>query len=186
MMRKPILATVALALLALAAPALATDGYFSLGYGTPYKGMAGAGQALHLSTLASATNPATIAFVNGYDIGVGLFAPNREYSVSGNPSGYPGTFGLAPGTYESHSTGFVMPSMAGAWHLSDQLHLGLAIYGNGGMNTNYPNKVFGQSPTGINLIPAFVAPSCRAPAGTAGPSRAPSRPRASVAAWRCA
>ena len=46
MMRKSILATVALALLALAAPALATDGYFSLGYGTPYKGMAGAGQAL--------------------------------------------------------------------------------------------------------------------------------------------
>lgn len=159
MTRKPILATVALALLALAAPALATDGYFSLGYGTPYKGMAGAGQALHLSTLASATNPATIAFVKGYDIGVGLFAPNREYSVSGNPSGYPGTFGLAPGTYESHSTGFVMPSMAGAWHLSEQLHLGLAIYGNGGMNTNYPNKVFGQSPTGINLMQAFVAPS---------------------------
>ena len=159
MTRKPILATVALALLALAAPALATDGYFSLGYGTPYKGMAGAGQALHLSTLASATNPATIAFVKGYDIGVGLFAPNREYSVSGNPSGYPGTFGLAPGTYESHSTGFVMPSMAGAWHLSEQFHVGLAIYGNGGMNTNYPNKVFGQSPTGINLMQAFVAPS---------------------------
>ena len=159
MTRKPILATVALALLALAAPALATDGYFSLGYGTPYKGMAGAGQALHLSTLASATNPATIAFVKGYDIGVGLFAPNREYSVSGNPSGYPGTFGLAPGTYESHSTGFVMPSMAGAWHLSEQLHVGLAIYGNGGMNTNYPNAVFGQSPTGINLMQAFVAPS---------------------------
>ncbi len=159
MTRKPILATVALALLALAAPALATDGYFSLGYGTPYKGMAGAGQALHLSTLASATNPATIAFVKGYDIGVGLFAPNREYSVSGNPSGYPGTFGLAPGTYESHSTGFVMPSMAGAWHLSGQFHVGIAIYGNGGMNTNYPNKVFGQSPTGINLMQAFVAPS---------------------------
>jgi long-chain fatty acid transport protein len=159
MTRKPILATVALALLALAAPALATDGYFSLGYGTPYKGMAGAGQALHLSTLASATNPATIAFVKGYDISVGLFAPNREYSVSGNPSGYPGTFGLAPGTYESHSTGFVMPSMAGAWHLSEQFHVGVAIYGNGGMNTNYPNKVFGQSPTGINLMQAFVSPS---------------------------
>lgn len=142
-----------------AGSAAATDGYFSLGYGTPYKGMAGAGQALHLSTLASATNPATIAFVKGYDVGLALFAPNREYSVSGNPSGYPGTFGLAPGTYESHSTGFVMPSMAGAWHLSEQFHLGLAIYGNGGMNTNYPNKVFGQSPTGINLMQAFVSPS---------------------------
>ena len=147
------------ALLALAGPALATNGYFSLGYGTPYLGMAGAGQALHLSTLASATNPATIAFVKGYDIGIGLFNPNREYTVTGNPSGYPGTFGLAPGTYGSDSSLFVMPSLAGAWHLSGHFHAGLAIYGNGGMNTNYPNKVFGQAPTGVNLMQAFVAPS---------------------------
>ena len=110
-----------------AGSAAATDGYFSLGYGTQYKGMAGAGQALHLSTLESATNPATIAFVSGYDIDVALFAPSREYSVSGNPSGYPGTFGLAPGTYESHSTGFVMPSMAGAWHLSSSTYSPKAV-----------------------------------------------------------
>lgn len=159
MKRNPVLAITALALLVLAAPALATNGYFSLGYGTPYKGMAGAGQALHLNTMASATNPATIAFVKGYDLSVGLFNPNREYTVSGNPSGYPGTFGLAPGTYESDSSIFVMPGLAAAWHLSDSLHLGLAIYGNGGMNTDYPNPVFGQTPTGVNLMQAFVAPS---------------------------
>lgn len=159
MKRTPILAITAVALVVLAAPATATDGYFTLGYGTQYNGMAGAGQALHLSTLASATNPATIAFVKGYDVSAGLFMPNREYTVSGNPSGYPGTFGLAPGTYESHSKGFVMPALAGAWHMSDRLHLGLAIYGNGGMNTNYPNKVFGTSPVGVNLMQAFVAPS---------------------------
>ncbi|MBI5446162.1 MAG: outer membrane protein transport protein, partial [Deltaproteobacteria bacterium] len=159
MKRNAFLAITALALLALASPALATNGYFSLGYGTQYNGMAGAGQALHLSTLASATNPATIAFVKGYDVSAGLFMPNREYTVTGNPSGYPGTFGLAPGTYESHSKGFVMPALAGAWHLSGKLHLGLAIYGNGGMNTNYPNEVFGTSPVGVNLMQAFVTPS---------------------------
>ena len=159
MKRNPVLAITALALLVLAAPALATNGYFSLGYGTPYKGMAGAGQALHLNTMASATNPATIAFVKGYDVSVGLFNPNREYTVSGNPSGYPGTFGLAPGTYESDSSIFLMPGLSAAWHLSDRLHLGLAIYGNGGMNTDYPNPVFGQAPTGVNLMQAFVAPS---------------------------
>lgn len=159
MKRNPVLAITALALSVLAAPALATNGYFSLGYGTPYKGMAGAGQALHLNTMASATNPATIAFVKGYDLSVGLFNPNREYSVTGNPSGYPGTFGLAPGTYESDSSIFVMPGLGAAWHLSDRLHLGLAIYGNGGMNTDYPNPVFGQAPTGVNLMQAFVAPS---------------------------
>ena len=148
-----------LALVVLAAPALATNGYFSLGYGTPYKGMAGAGQALHLNTMASATNPATIAFVKGYDLSVGLFNPNRDYTVSGNPSGYPGTFGLAPGTYESDSSIFVMPGLAAAWHLSGRFHVGLAIYGNGGMNTDWSNPVFGQAPTGVNLMQAFVAPS---------------------------
>ena len=159
MRKTPILAITALALLALAAPALATNGYFTLGYGTQYNGMAGAGQALHLSTLASATNPATIAFVKGYDVSAGLFMPDRQYTVTGSPSGYPGTFGLAPGTYDSHSKGFVMPAIAGAWHLSDRFHAGLAIYGNGGMNTNYPNKVFGTSPVGVNLMQAFVVPS---------------------------
>jgi long-chain fatty acid transport protein len=159
MKRFPVLAITALALLVAASPAAATNGYFSLGYGTPYLGMAGAGQALHLNTMASATNPATIAFVKGYDVSVGLFNPNREYSVSGNPSGYPGTFGLAPGTYESDSSLFLMPGLAAAWHLSGQFHAGLAIYGNGGMNTDYPNPVFGQAPTGVNLMQAFVAPS---------------------------
>jgi long-chain fatty acid transport protein len=159
MRRNPVLAITALALLALAAPAFATNGYFSLGYGTPYKGMAGAGQALHLNTLASATNPATIAFVKGYDVSLALFNPNREYTVTGNPSGYPGTFGLAPGSYESDSKAFVMPAMAGAWHLSNGFHLGLAIYGNGGMNTDWPNPVFGQAPAGVNLMQAFIAPS---------------------------
>lgn len=159
-MRRTLARTITvLALVALAAPAFATNGYFSLGYGTPYKGMAGAGQALHLNTMASATNPATIAFVKGYDLSVGLFNPNRDYTVSGNPSGYPGTFGLAPGTYESDSSIFVMPGLAAAWHLSGRFHVGLAIYGNGGMNTDYPNPVFGQAPTGVNLMQAFVAPS---------------------------
>ncbi len=159
MRRNPVLSITALALLALAAPAMATNGYFSLGYGTPYKGMAGAGQALHLNTLASATNPATIAFVKGYDISLALFNPNREYTVTGSPSGYPGTFGLAPGNYESDSKAFVMPAMAGAWHLSNGFHVGLAIYGNGGMNTDWPNPVFGQAPAGVNLMQAFIAPS---------------------------
>ena len=157
-MPKKLVALLAVALVA-AAPAIATNGYFSLGYGTPYKGMAGAGQALHLNTLASATNPATIAFVKGYDVSFAVFNPNREYTVSGNPSGYPGTFGLAPGTYESNSRAFLIPGLSAAWHLSERWHLGLAVYGNGGMNTDYPNPVFGQAPTGVDLTQAFVAPS---------------------------
>ena len=82
-----ILATAAV-LAAVAAPALATDGYFSHGYGTHYKGIAGAGAALHLDSLAAATNPAAMAFLGPrWDASLALFSPDRYYTVTGNPSG---------------------------------------------------------------------------------------------------
>lgn len=83
-----IFATIAV-LAMLATPARATDGYFSHGYGTHYKGLAGAGAALHLDSLAAATNPAAMAFVGPrWDASLSLFSPDRYYTVSGNPSGF--------------------------------------------------------------------------------------------------
>lgn len=138
----------------------ATNGYFSAGYGTPYKSMAGAGAALGLSTLAPAMNPAANAFVGkGYEIALSYFNPNREFTVTGNPSGYPGTFGLAPGTVESYSTGFLIPSLGANWQLNDKMTVGVAFYGSGGMNTDYHSPVFGMNPTGVNLEQMFLAPS---------------------------
>src|ERR1019366_7311657 len=100
------------AMLALtAAPALATDGYFQLGYGTQQNGMAGASAALPLNTMAPATNPAADAWVTGYDLSVSLFNPNREFTVTGTPSGYPGTFGLRPATVTSGTSVFLMPAI---------------------------------------------------------------------------
>ena len=66
----------ALAIVLAATPALATDGYFSHGYGTHYKGMAGAGVALHLDSLAAATNPAAMAFL-GYSPGIAFAAVDQ-------------------------------------------------------------------------------------------------------------
>ena len=78
------------ALLALtAAPALATDGYFQLGYGAAQNGMAGACAALPLNTMSPATNPAADAWVTGYDVDVALFNPNREFTVTGTPPAIP-------------------------------------------------------------------------------------------------
>ena len=99
-MRKATTAALAAALVLAfaAAPAFASNGYFAHGYGTHYKGMAGAGAALHLDSLAPATNPAAAAFLGPrIDASIALFNPNRFYTVTGNPSGYPGTFGLTPG-----------------------------------------------------------------------------------------
>jgi long-chain fatty acid transport protein len=148
------------ALLALiAAPALATDGYFQLGYGTAQNGMGGTGVALSLNTMSPATNPAGNAWVTGYDLGLAVFNPNREFTVTGAPSGYPGTFGLAPGTVKSGTNVFLMPSIGANWKLSDKMTFGVAIYGNGGMNTSYSESVFYAGRTGVNLMQMYIAPT---------------------------
>jgi long-chain fatty acid transport protein len=148
------------AMLALtAAPALATDGYFQLGYGTQQNGMAGASAALPLNTMAPATNPAADAWVTGYDLSLALFNPNREFTVTGTPSGYPGTFGLTPGTVKSGTSVFLMPAIGANWRLNDKMTLGVAIYGNGGMNTAYKESVFYAGRTGVNLMQMYIAPT---------------------------
>jgi long-chain fatty acid transport protein len=144
----------------------ATNGYFSHGYGIKYKGLAGAGVALRLGPLGPATNPAALAFGSKrYDVSLSFFNPNRQYTVTGNPSLQPGTFGLAPGTIKSGSTLFVIPSLAANWSLGDNRAFGISIYGNGGMNTNYDNPTFGFKPTGVDLSQLFVAPTFAFKAG---------------------
>jgi long-chain fatty acid transport protein len=142
-----------------ASSALATDGYFQLGYGTAQNGMGGAGAALSLNTMSPATNPAGNAWVTGYDVSVSLFNPNREFTVTGNPSGFPGTFGLQPGTVKSGTSVFLMPAIGANWKLNDKTTLGVALYGNGGMNTAYEESVFFAGRTGVNLIQGYIAPT---------------------------
>jgi len=61
---------VALATLGLAGSALATDGYFSHGYGMKAKGMGGAATAMSDDAFGGANNPASMAFVgNRLDLG---------------------------------------------------------------------------------------------------------------------
>ncbi len=136
----------------------ATNGYFSHGYGAKSKGMAGAGTALSLSTLDSVSNPAAMVFLGKrFDLGLALFAPAREYSVSGNPSMYPGTFPLTPGTVESDSPMFLIPHLGAQVMLGENSALALSLYGNGGMNTDYDTSTFhGTAPTGVNLMQLFA------------------------------
>jgi len=148
------------ALLILSINVQATDGYFSLGVGTHYKMMAGAGMSVSRSSLIVAMNPAGISFLDTrYDLAVALFSPNRQYTVDGSPSGM--GFGLFPGTNKSDKSTFFIPTLGANWKLGEKSALGVAIYGNGGMNTEYPAAggagVYGGSvPTGINLNQMFV------------------------------
>lgn len=151
------------AAVALASPgaAFATDGYFMPGWGTPQKGMAGAGIALLFGPSDIANNPAAGVYSGaGIDLGMALFSPDRQFTVTGSPSGYPGTFGLKPGTVVSDKKAFPVPHVTIGWRLGSSAAFGIAMYGNGGMNTTYNESVFGgTSPTGVNLSQMFIAPT---------------------------
>ena len=139
----------------------ATNGYFAHGFGVNDQGLAGAGVALPQDTLDAAVNPANMVFLGKrYDLGIAFFNPNRQYTVTGNPSGGPGTFPLAPGTVKSDSKWFVLPSFGANWMLDANSSFGISIFGNGGMNTDYPTNTFGgSSPTGVDLMQLFIAPT---------------------------
>jgi len=149
-----------IATLAMAQSAWATNGYFANGYGVNDQALGGAGVALPQDTLDAAVNPANMVFVGKrYDFGLAFFNPNRQYTVTGNPSGLPGTFGLAPGTVKSSSNWFVIPSLGANWMLNPDSSAGVSIFGNGGMNTDYNSPTFGVSPTGVDLQQLFIAPT---------------------------
>jgi long-chain fatty acid transport protein len=140
---KPLIASAVA--LALAAPmsAMATNGYFSHGYGTKSKALAGGGSALPQDAMAAATNPAGMAFVGErMDVGVAIFSPHRSYETTGTPTGAclsatQCTFGIDNGEVESENEMFFIPHFGYNWQLDANSTVGLSIYGNGGMNSDY-------------------------------------------------
>ena len=57
---------------------------------------------------------------------------------------------------------FVIPEFAYQRHLNDKFAVGIAAYGNGGMNATYDRPIFDNDPTrqtGIDFSQLFVAPS---------------------------
>ena len=135
MKRKVIVEALALAAASLiATSASATDGYFSHGYGMKAKGMAGASTATAEDTFGGATNPAKMVFVgNRIDFGVDLFSPQRSASRSGSSP-----LLNIDGTADSDSTLFGIPEFGFNRLINPKLALGITVYGNGGMNTDYP------------------------------------------------
>jgi long-chain fatty acid transport protein len=137
--------------------ALATTGYFQHGYGIKAKSMGGVGIALPQDALAAASNPAGMAWIgNRIDLGVDWFAPDRGSRVVGNP--------LFSGTYDGSDTkGFLIPEFGYNRMFAPSLALGVSVYGNGGMNTDYKSSPFaalgGSSPAGVDLMQLFIAPT---------------------------
>jgi len=139
-----------MALAGLAGSAYATNGYFSHGYGMKAKGMAGASTTNTDDAFFGANNPAAAAFAgNRLDLGVDLFSPIREASRTGSA----GTNGaMDPGrdfSTESDSNYFLVPEFGYNRMVNNNLALGLTVYGNGGMNTDYSGNAINSGVTGF-------------------------------------
>ncbi|MEN9765352.1 MAG: hypothetical protein RL397_1307 [Pseudomonadota bacterium] len=155
----PRLTAVALGLAFAASGAQATNGYFAHGYGIKAKGMGGAAVAMTHDAFAGANNPAAAAFAgNRWDLGVDVFSPKRSATRVG---------GGAPASVESDKNYFLVPEFGYNIAYSDKIGLNLTVYGNGGMNTEYPtpagfgpvNMLGGQGKLGVDLMQLIVAPT---------------------------
>ena len=166
------------AIVALAIPsaASATNGYFQHGYGLKAKGMAGAATAMAVDAFGGANNPASMVWVgNRIDFGADLFSPRRSASRSGSSP----FLGPVDGSVDSGSEYFVIPEFAYNRLINPSLSLGVTVYANGGMNTDYAggqipaasacagfnpspgpyNLLCGNGKLGVDLMQLVIAPT---------------------------
>lgn len=149
---------IGLALAGLSFGANATNGYFSHGYGMKAKGMAGASTTNTEDAFFGANNPAAAAFVgNRIDLGADIFTPIREATSISGP------FGNV--SVESESNVFLIPEFGYSRVINPSLTVGVSVYGNGGMNTDYPavvstnNILGGSGALGVDLMQLVIAPT---------------------------
>jgi long-chain fatty acid transport protein len=160
-------ATVVAAVLASASAAWATDGYFPHGYGMQSLGMGGASVAVTGNTFAGANNPALAAFSgNRFEVGANVFMPKRGATRTGGT----GMMAGMNGSVESGSSTFIVPEFGYNRQIGSDMAVGLSVYGNGGMNTDYEatgfncgpgatNMLCGGTKLGVNLMQLIVAPT---------------------------
>ena len=135
-----------------ATSAVATDGMFGNGTGARNKAMAGAGVANEKDATAISLNPAGLVHAeNQLNVAASLFSPLRENSGPQNGGA----------TVESDRNYFVIPNVAYSHRVDGSTVFGLSMYGNGGMNTQYPyagtNPFGGQGQLGIDLTQIFMS-----------------------------
>lgn len=136
----------------------ATTGYFMHGYGIKSQGNAGASTASFNDALTIASNPSSLSWIDSrVDVGATLFNPKRSAEIEGNLAGANGQYSGNGREY------FVLPEFAINKKVNDTVALGLAIYGNGGMNTTYkrnPYAAFGNTgEAGVDLAQVFISPA---------------------------
>jgi long-chain fatty acid transport protein len=149
--------------------ASATNGYLTHGVGTKNKSMAGAGTALPQDAIDVANNPAGAAVIGKHkEVGLSFFSPMRDYTSSESlANGQGGAFTIGPNSLSSNNELFFIPTFAMSWELSEQNSLVLALYGRGGMNTQWKGGTATFDPDGPGPAPVGTFPGTYG-AGTAG------------------
>ena len=158
----------AVAIMASPLAAMATNGYTPHGIGIKSKGMGGAAVAMTDNAFAGANNPAAAAWAgNRGEVGADFFMPRRSMSRTGS-------FTL-DSTAQSGKPTFLIPEFGYNMALNDKMGVGITVYGNGGMNTDYPggqipagncgagapvsNVMCGMGNVGVDLMQLIVAPT---------------------------
>lgn len=142
--------------------AFAGDGYFPIGYGVKAQGMGGVGIALPQDGLAAATNQAGMAFVSDRaDFGLTRFSSDKSAQITDNAF-------YSNGTYDGNGAGnSFIPEFGYIKKINQSTTAGVAVYKNGGTNTQYasdPYSAFlgnfnGNINKGIKLEQWFISPS---------------------------
>jgi long-chain fatty acid transport protein len=119
-----------------------TNGYMSHGYGVASKGMAGAGMALPQDSLSMFSNPAGLTRLHKrFDAELEFFKPDRQYQANAD-SAPPPSPSVPEGRYRSKNDLFLIPGFGVTIPLDSRSTIGIALAGQGGMNTEYGTATF--------------------------------------------
>ncbi len=147
----------------------ATNGYWSHGYGTKSKSIAGACVAMTFDTMCALTNPASmVELKNRKDYGLAFLIPKRGFTANDDASSTFPPASIPPDTYDSSHNLFLIPHFGYNYMLDDISSIGVTVAGNGGMNTEYDSAIFSNfsnpndpstqasSKTGMDLKQMFI------------------------------
>ncbi|MGQ4827540.1 hypothetical protein, partial [Enterococcus faecalis] len=88
------------------------------------------------------------------DVGAEIFVPSRDAGIVGNRAGLSGAYS------GNGANPFILPNFGYVRPLSRTIAVGIAVYGNGGMNTDYRKNPFaafgGKGSAGVDLKQIFI------------------------------
>lgn len=122
--------------LAVSPSVYATNGYFAHGYSPAQRAQGGVATAVVDDSMVISNNPAGISRLEKrFDSSMNFFMPLREFSSYATNQPGLGIFKVEPANVESNHSFFAIPAFSFALPLNDDVSLGLAVFGNGGMNS---------------------------------------------------